>query len=299
MSYRRHRAKLGVGAIVFVFLFSLVNQLTAAEKIRVGAWNLETLGSPQSRDYRKQRDGHGFGVRRNPADLFHQLERLNLDVLALAEIDDTTLGDDNRNNDVLDRVFQLLNRTTKNDWTYVLFPKYSHYADTQLTGLAWNRAKVNQSGDWYRVELGVRTSRYYEWDRHPHAMKFTRGEGRTDFIVIPIHMKAGRSEKAIDQRRVEATALTARLGHIGDHFDDKDVILIGDFNMTHASEPAGEVFKRAGAFRSQCLKPGDTFVESTARPRLRGAQPYVRGRTTNLDCRTRPFTSNELSASVF
>ncbi len=225
---------------------SLFVSSPAADTIRVGAWNIETLGTPQSRDYRKKRETHGFGVARQPDDLAAQIHRLDLDVLALAEIDDTSPKDAGRSNRVLDNTFRVINREADQDWSYVLFPKYSHYANTQLTGIAWNRAKISRLGDWYRVELGERTTHYAEWDRHPHAMKFSRGKGRTDFVVIPIHMKAGRSEKSVDQRRVEALALVARLDQISAHFNDDDIILIGDFNMTRSNEPAGIVFRSSG-----------------------------------------------------
>ena len=59
-------------------------------------------------------------------------------------------------------------------------------------------------------------------------------------------MKAGRSGKAIDQRRVEALTLVSRLDYIKRHFNDDDFILIGDFNMTHTHEAAGHVYRNAG-----------------------------------------------------
>ena len=233
----------GITLLIGLGLFSFCH---AGDLIRVGAWNIETLGSPQSRDYKRKRASHGFGVARRPSDLAAQIQRLDLDVLALLEIDDTDPSQAGRNNRVLDDTFQVVNRDSDQNWTYVLFPKYSHYANTQLTGIAWNRSKIKRRGDWYRVELGEPTSRYHEWDRHPHAMKFTRGAGRTDFVVIPIHMKAGRSQKAVDQRRIEARALVASLADIAAHFGDDDIILFGDFNMTRSSEPAGKVFRSFG-----------------------------------------------------
>ena len=239
------RAIREIGVLLVVALVSFASEVGAADKIRVGAWNLETLGTPESRDYKKKRNTHGYGVRRRPGGLAQQIRPLDLDVLALIEIDDTEPQDQVRTNRVLDDTFRLLNREVGHDWTYVLFPKYGHYANTQHTGIAWNRAKVRQHDEWYRIRLGARTSRYAEWDRHPHAMKFTRGPGRTDFVVIPIHMKAGRSDKAVDQRRVEAKALVARLARIAIRFGDDDIVLIGDFNMTRSNEPAGKVFRAA------------------------------------------------------
>ena len=231
--------------MLVVALACFASGVGAADKIRVGAWNLETLGTPESRDYKRKRNTHGYGVRRRPGELAEQIRPLDLDVLALVEIDDTAPKDQVRNNRVLDNTFRLLNRDVNHDWTYVLFPKYSRYANTQHTGIAWNRTKVRRHGRWHRIRLGARASRYAEWDRHPHAMKFTRGSGRTDFVVIPIHMKAGRSGKAVDQRRVEAKALVARLDQIAIRFRDDDIVLIGDFNMTSSNEPAGQVFRAA------------------------------------------------------
>ena len=237
------RAGFKAGAVLFLTLVVIAPHVVAWDKIRVGAWNIETLGTPQSRDYRKKRKSHGFNVARTPTKLATQIRQLELDVLVVIEIDDTAPEDGVPNNRVLRDTLKILNRDPQSDWTYVLFPKYSHYAHSQHVGIAWNRARIAQNGDWYRVELGQRTSGYWEWDRHPHAMQFSRGEGRTDFVIIPIHMKAGRSEKAIDQRQVEATALVASLEQVTKHFNDDDLILIGDFNMTRGNEPAGQVFR--------------------------------------------------------
>ena len=232
--------------ITLLSFLILVPPAVASDNIRVGAWNIETLGTPQNRDYRRKRKSHGFGVARDPGELASEIRKLTLDMLVVTEIDDTAQQEARRGNQILDHTLVILNQTAGYDWTYVLFPKYGYYAHSQLTGVAWNRKRISQRGDWYRVELGERTSRFWEWDRHPHAIAFSRGAGRTDFVVIPIHMKAGRSGKAIDQRRVEAHALVATLEDIKAHFNDDDLILIGDFNMTHAHEGAGSVYRDAG-----------------------------------------------------
>lgn len=224
-----------------------VSSVQGQDRIRVGAWNIETLGSPDSRDYLRKSPSNGYGVAREPEDLAEQIEVLRLDVLALSEIDDTDAGASSMTNRVLDEAFRILNRRAGNDWDYRLFPKRIRRYSSQHTGLAWNRQRIRAVGRRFRIPVADVTSRrYFEWDRHPHAMKFTRGSGRTDFVVIPIHMKAGRNDAAVKQRRSEAEALVRELSEIQEHFRDQDIILIGDFNMLRRNEPAGRVYRRKG-----------------------------------------------------
>ena len=229
------------------FLAFTASSVLGQDRIRVGAWNIETLGSPESRDYLRKSPSNGYGVARKPRELADLIEALRLDVLALSEIDDTKAGDGTATNRVLDEAFGILNHRDGNDWTYRLFPKRIRRHSSQHTGLAWNRRRIRAVGRRFRVPVtDVTSRRFFEWDRHPHAMKFTRGRGRTDFVVIPIHMKAGRNEAAVKQRRSEAEALVRELSEIQDHFQDQDIILIGDFNMLRRTEPAGRVYRRKG-----------------------------------------------------
>ena len=233
--------------LMVCFLALTASSVLGQDRIRVGAWNIETLGSPESRDYLRKSPSNGYGVARKPPELADLIEALRLDVLALSEIDDTKAGDGTATNRVLDEAFEILNRRDGNDWTYGLFPKRIRRHSSQHTGLAWNRRRIRAVGRRFRVPVtDVTSHRFFEWDRHPHAMKFTRGRGRTDFVVIPIHMKAGRNEAAVKQRRSEAEALVRELSEIQDHFQDQDIILIGDFNMLRRSEPAGRVYRRKG-----------------------------------------------------
>ncbi len=229
------------------FLAVTASPVLGQDRIRVGAWNIETLGSPESRDYLRKSPSNGYGVPREPVELAERIEVLGLDVLALSEIDDTDAREGSAANRVLDEAFRILNRRAGNDWDYRLFPKRIRRHSSQHTGLAWNRRRIRAVGRRFRVPVtDVTSRRYFEWDRHPHAMKFTRGRGRTDFVVIPIHMKAGRNNAAVKQRRSEAEALVRELPEIQEHFQDQDIILIGDFNMLRRSEPAGRVYRRKG-----------------------------------------------------
>ena len=228
----------------------------AQEPIRVGAWNIERLGSPDERDWPYDRPSHGHGVQRDAQDIAEQILAMNVDVLALSEIDDDDQDDERRNNSILDTVFyEHLNQESGNDWKYRLFAGRRRDSTEQHTGLAWNREKVTAVGRPLRVAVSDLTSNEFaEWDRTPHAMKFRRAEGRTDFVVVPIHMKAGATEGNVEQRNHEARSLLVELQEIREHFRDDDIILIGDFNFRGLDdgrardEPAGGTFREQGLF---------------------------------------------------
>jgi endonuclease/exonuclease/phosphatase family metal-dependent hydrolase len=215
--------------------------------IRVGAWNIENLGSKYSRDYPKERSSHGYGIARKPKDVAQVIRNLNVDVLALTEIDDNDRDPDARSNSILDEAFEILNKDAANDWRYELFARKKRSQETQLTGIAWNRMRIQREGRRLRIPVvDLERDRYSEWDRHPHAVKFTKGEGRTDFVVVPVHMKSGfYDENDIRQRQLEAISLKEEFPELQAHFDDRDIILIGDFNMTHRNEDAGKVFRNS------------------------------------------------------
>ncbi len=215
--------------------------------IRVGAWNIENLGSKYNRDYPRERSSHGYGIARKPENVAKVIRNLNVDVLALTEIDDNDQDPGARSNSILDEALEILNKDPGNDWQYELFARKRRSQETHLTGIAWNKMRIKREGRRLRIPVvDLERNRYSEWDRHPHAMKFTKGEGRTDFVVVPIHMKSGfYDEDDIRQRQLEAISLKEEFLELQAHFDDRDIILIGDFNMTNKNEDAGRVFRNS------------------------------------------------------
>ena len=150
-------------AVIVLGFVSFASCHAGPDNIRVGAWNIETLGTPKNRDYPKKRESHGFGVSRNAPGLAAEIRKLDLDVLVVLEID-VSSRESTRSNKLLDGTLRILNGASGHDWNYVLFPKYSYYERSQLTGIAWNRARISQLGTWHRVDLGERTSQYWERD---------------------------------------------------------------------------------------------------------------------------------------
>ncbi|MCC9606636.1 endonuclease/exonuclease/phosphatase family protein [Blastopirellula sp. JC732] len=226
----------------------------AADIIQVGSWNIEWLGKPEMRNSPPQK----------PEDLAAEIETAGVDVLALQEICDDYPEHDRLGNKTLDQVVALLNRRKGNDWKYELFPKRDVYAEAQLTGVAWNEARVKRVGGAMRIEpVDLLGDNYYTWDRQPHAAKFSAGEGKTDFVIIPLHMKSNYGSSTSEMakhRAAEASALIVELPKIKKTFGDDDIILIGDTNMLSAKEEGEKKFVGAG-FRDLNAEDQNTHVK--------------------------------------
>jgi predicted extracellular nuclease len=82
----------------------------------------------------------------------------------------------------------------------------------------------------------------------PTAMKFSAGEGKMDFMIIPVHMKSNRGgvEKAEKQRVEEAKMIVDCLPAVSEKFATDNIIIIGDVNALHHSEEAVKIFLDKG-----------------------------------------------------
>lgn len=219
--------------------------------VTVGAWNIEWLGKPEDRS------GAGKGVAQSPVDLAEVIAASGADVLAVAEVVTRVRGRPVRSREV-EAVLAALNARPGQAWDYVLCPGRAE--GDQLTGVLWNARTVtllsasgkpwSQSSDapWaVPVDLRQRGPQGSAlWNRPPHAFKFSAGEGRTDFVVIPVHMKADFQGDFAEHRRLEAAALVAALPQIRRQFSDQDVIIAGDTNCARHEQPAIGVLEAAG-----------------------------------------------------
>jgi predicted extracellular nuclease len=227
------------------FLLALTCPAHADEWLTVGAWNIENLG---------QRGGQ------HPKALAEHLQLVNLDVLALSEIHDKDGNPTTRTSKKLDDTFAIMNARPENDWEYVLFPKKDSDDTEQLVGVAWNKKRVSKEGDPFKIPVVNTTPGFNLWDRHPHAVKFSAGTGETDFVVVPLHMKSNVNGTTFgrNQRRAEAASLVAKLGDVRTHFDDEDIIILGDTNCLNAGEAALQELEAAG-FRDLNDQDRDTY----------------------------------------
>lgn len=226
--------------IVLTLLLTSGCTPASADIIQVGSWNIEWLGKPEMRKSPPQK----------AEDLAAEISASGVDVLALQEISDDFPAHDHLGNKTLDEVCALLNRRAGNQWKYELFPKRDLYAEDQLTGVAWNEARVQRVGGALRITpVDLLGDNYITWDRQPYAAKFSAGEGKTDFVVIPIHMKSnyGGNVSAMSKHRAaEASALIAELPAVRKIFGDDDIIILGDSNALSAQEEGLEKFAKAG-----------------------------------------------------
>lgn len=200
-----------------------------------------------------------------------------VDVLGLCEIDDTDESEARRN-DVLDTAFAVLNEEPDQDWQYELFSNKNPNDKTQLCGVAWNAKQVTREEDTFALTIDdEEDDEFYLWYRHPHAVKFRAGDQKTDFVVVPVHMKSnvrpsdperarGRTgaEFGAAQRLLEAEALLSQTPAIQEQFEgEKDIIILGDTNILDRHEEAIAKFKQAG-FSDLNSEDAASFVRGKA-----------------------------------
>lgn len=219
-------------------------------EVRIGAWNIEWLGKPEDRS------GVGRDVAQDPNDLADAIIFSKVAALGVAEVVTRLPGRPVRSREI-EAVIDAIERKTGDAWEYVLFPGRADR--DQLTGVLWNTrvlaAKTPQGEAWSTTDstpwmLPIPKQRSekgsYLWNRPPHAMKFSTGDGRTDFVLVMLHMKADYQGDFASHRRQEAEALVKALPEVRAKFKDSDIILTGDTNCTQQHEAALRVFENAG-----------------------------------------------------
>jgi endonuclease/exonuclease/phosphatase family metal-dependent hydrolase len=107
-----------------------------------------------------------------------------------------------------------------------------------------------------------------KWDRAPYATQFSIGKGKTDFVLIPVHMKSNLGgKKTQPHRNEEAKTLLSALSKIEEHFRgnkdlERDIIIIGDFNTLQHAEECIATYEAVG-FAD--LNPNDLVTEKSRR----------------------------------
>ncbi|MBY0262771.1 MAG: hypothetical protein K2Q20_10530 [Phycisphaerales bacterium] len=232
---------------------------TSTPELLVGFWNIEWLGKPDNRS------GPARDIAQKPEDIADAIIDSKVCILGLAEIVAPGPGRPIRSPE-LEAVVDVLNTRTKQRWEYVLSPGRSD--GDQLTGLLWNTARVTALNDagkpWQQGRdepwpVPVRRARSAQgsslWNRPPHAVKFSAGPGKADFVVIVLHMKADYNGDFAAHRQQEAEALVDALPAVRDRFTDRDIVLLGDTNQIADTEPSSKAFQAAGLTD---LNPGTT-----------------------------------------
>lgn len=210
--------------------------------LRVGAWNIEWLGYPDRRKGPDQSIEH----------LAKYLLENKVDVLAVEEVSFNEGSDAEPRNKSLSAALAWIKEKTGQEWKHRLFSKLPgeepEFEKHQWTGVVWNTARVQLVGEPFRIPVRRNEANKDIWARWPHAVKFTTGAGKTDLVLIPVHMKSNRGGVAVTtaQRVQEATTLIRALGEVANKFSDDDIIVLGDFNMRSNAEKGHARFASAG-----------------------------------------------------
>jgi hypothetical protein len=203
-------------------------ETAALEPLRVGAWNIEWLGTPQ------RRSGPARNHLQTPEALAEYILAADVDLLGLEEIKiDAADGSDT--NSVLTAALEIVEEERGGRWRQRLFR--TSYGRDQCCGIAWDETRVTLTAERLAIRGPAKTSTQGKmlWSRPPRALLFSAGAGLTDFVVIVIHMKADYRGDYAQHRAEEARRLVR---DVPQAFSDPDVVILGDANCESHAEPA-------------------------------------------------------------
>lgn len=238
-------------AQVIVVLILVTAPAVAQPRIRLGAWNIEHLGNPTNRPNQP-----------TPANLARYIIASEVDVLGLEEVTQDLAG---RRNATLQRALEIVEERTGEHWEHVLFQKSSQH---QHIGVAWNTTRARRTQGPLRIDVPASMEGVSLWDRHPHAVKFSFGDQRTDIVVVVLHMKANtatNNSRNVRRRALEARTLVAEFPVVRDATTDEDLVLIGDTNILRASELAAQIYVGAD-LRDLNSEDEATFISASGPP---------------------------------
>ncbi|MEM7681431.1 MAG: endonuclease/exonuclease/phosphatase family protein [Planctomycetota bacterium] len=217
--------------------------------VTVASWNIEWLGTPDKRrppgeGHLQQVDHLAAYMAASDADVIVLQEVAvpwlsvgpNGEPPALAPPRSRTTHLQTFTNPILDAVCAAMNAQEAGaDWRHAIFPARGR-SIVHCTGVMWNQAVLTPQGEPRPLFEEERTPMV----RPPWAAAFSTGEGKTDFVVVSVHFKAGDANA---QRHDEALAILERLDRL---VDDGDVVVIGDTNSRSTQDPAIRAFNDAG-----------------------------------------------------
>lgn len=223
-----------------------------AAVLRIASWNIEWLGKPEDRS------GLARGVAQSADDIADYIRSSEASIVAVEEVVSRERGFPFRSREI-EAALARLRESARQNWEYVLFPGRAD--GDQLTGVLWNRDAVtalNQADKpWDQTRdrpwaLPIPKGRSAQgsslWNRPPHAMKFSAGAGKTDVVVIVLHMKADYNGDFSAHREEEAATLIRALPEVRSQFKDKDLVLIGDTNCPKGPEAATRDIEASGFY---------------------------------------------------
>jgi endonuclease/exonuclease/phosphatase family metal-dependent hydrolase len=225
------------------------------QSLRLATWNIEWLGQPDKRASKQLQ---------SPNDIAAYLAANPVDLLCVNEVSRDEVAGGFGRSTILTKALEIHGRATGSDWQHLLFPKDDPTEADQLVGVCWDAARVRLVGEPWRVPVRKGRGQGGLFRRHPFAAKFSTGEGRTDLVVIPVHLKSNAGDEAgttVRQRAEEAKVLVRALGEVQNHFSDDDVVVLGDCNCLTSAE-AALVRLRATGLRDLNTHDEPTWIRS-------------------------------------
>jgi predicted extracellular nuclease len=161
-------------------------------------------------------------------------------------------------NTQLDAAFAELNQIPGNDWKYVLTRKNDPEdvdSKRQNVGVAWNQKRVKLLAGPDKIDVEVPSSDLpagldqgsYPWRRPPYAWHFAV-EGKTDFVLIPLHWKSNSDGEDLGKtiRALEGKSLAEEIDSVKEKYSDQDIVVLGDTNCKSADEAAISALTEVG-----------------------------------------------------
>jgi hypothetical protein len=236
--------------------------------IHIGSWNIEHFGREDDDNAENQ-----FAIAEH-------IEMSGVNALALQEMyvtNDISAPGSQLENSFLRAALDLVEDHTGQHWEYELFRNRDQNDRSQLCGIAWNTARLTKVGQALKIAVAnsatVDGQALSLWDRHPHAVKFKAVPGQdtsialTDFVMVSLHMKSnvGQRHIVMRTRHQEVKQLMGQLGAIKAHFDEDDIIFLGDTNCKRRHEDAIQEFIDSG-FEDLNEDDIPTYVSGTDAP---------------------------------
>uniref|UniRef100_B8DN62 Endonuclease/exonuclease/phosphatase n=1 Tax=Nitratidesulfovibrio vulgaris (strain DSM 19637 / Miyazaki F) TaxID=883 RepID=B8DN62_NITV9 len=257
-----------------------------AAVIRVGAWNIEWLGTPDRRT---------VGGLQTADDIAAAIGASGVHLLALEEAAVTDGGTAMRNA-VLDGAFARLNAGGA-QWSYLLFParvpphsRPTVRTSAQCVGVAWDGRALRLKRPPQAITATVDLAAERDLDqrmrqaagpdqgvkllaRWPHLTVFDAGPGTREFGVVVLHLKASKGVISLPMqaRAMEGDLLLPGLRKLAASDGLRDVLVLGDLNTRDHTESVLQTL--AGEGFIDC-NPGDlpTFFGPHGKTR----KPYDR-----------------------
>lgn len=234
-----------------------------AESLRVGTWNIRWFGDQEKGSQKTE-------------DLVKYISKAKLEFLAIQEV---------CSEKELKKLCLKLS-TNGQRWKSLILANRIPNDTSQRCAVIWNTRKLQQVGLVYKIPLDKNRGETHYWHRQPHAVKFSRGKGLSDFVFIPIHMKA-YAEKA-NQRQRELALLYSSLNKVSQKFNDQDIIILGDTNLSNKEKLPPSKWRTVNQQQSSTM-PKSKFHEGAAfdkiiipskQPETRSAKFFLH-KTTN------------------